>query len=238
MPGSVASLKAEPVHFKEAIDFLKAKLRLGTRGWTDIWQDQHARSFVIAGAMKDDLVADFHGAVTEAIAEGKTLGDFRKEFDQIVQRHGWSYNGGRGWRSRVIFQTNMRTTYANGRWQQIERLKKQRPYVRYVAVDDDNTRPEHKSWHDTVLPVDDPFWKTHGPPNGWGCRCRLQSLGQRDLKRFGLEVSEKAPEIKMRDAEVNTPEGKVAIEVPEGIDPGFAWNPGMPATEPPGLRGT
>ncbi len=231
------TVNAEPVHFKEAIDFFRAKLRLGTRAWTDIWQDQHARTFVIAGAMKDDLVKDFQRAVGEAIAEGKTLDEFRKEFDSIVARHGWSYNGGRGWRSRVIFQTNMRGAYANGRWQQVVRQKSRRPFVRYVAVDDDNTRPEHWDWHDTVLPVDDPFWKTHGPPNGWGCRCRVQSLSARDVKRLGLKVSEKAPEIRMRDAEVNTPEGKVSIKVPEGIDPGFAWNPGQPATEPTRLGG-
>ncbi|WOF75322.1 phage minor head protein [Parvibaculaceae bacterium PLY_AMNH_Bact1] len=231
------TVNAEPVHFKEAIDFFRSKLRLGTRAWTDIWQDQHARTFVVAGAMKDDLVKDFQEAVGEAIAEGKTLDQFRKEFDDIVARHGWSYNGGRGWRSRVIFQTNMRGVYASGRWQQVERQKSRRPFARYVAVRDDNTRPEHQAWHNTILPVDDPFWTTHGPPNGWGCRCRVQSLSARDVKRLGLKVSEKAPEIRMRDAEVNTPEGRVRITVPEGIDPGFAWNPGQPANEPARLGG-
>jgi uncharacterized protein with gpF-like domain len=33
---------------------------------------------------------------------------------------------------------------------------------------DGRTRPMHAAWHNTVLPFDHPFWKTHYPPNGWG----------------------------------------------------------------------
>lgn len=224
--GSFSAPKPEPVHFTEAIDFHKAKLRLGTRAWTDLWQDQHARAFAVAGAMKDALVADFHEATTRAIAEGRTIEDFRKDFDTIVAKHGWSYKGGREWRSRTIFETNLRTSYAAGRWAQAVRLKKQRPYLRYVHGHPVHPRKHHLAWHNTILPVDHPWWKTHFTPNGWGCQCTVQSVSEADMKRFGWKVSDEPPPTKLVRHMLNTPDGPKEIFVPEGIDPGFDYNPG------------
>ncbi|MEX2480209.1 MAG: phage minor head protein [Gammaproteobacteria bacterium] len=214
----------------EAIEFLRRKLDIPTRTWTDIWQEMHSAAFVVAGAQSQDLIADFHAAVLAALEEGRTLAQFREDFDEIVARYGWSYKGGRNWRSRVIFQTNLRMAYAAGRWEQIQRVKEQRPYIRYVAVMDARTRPQHAAWHDTVLPADDPWWQTHFPPNGWNCRCLAQSLNARDVERFGLTVSE-TPESPLVERRINTAEGPTTVRVPQGIDPGFAYRPGAPLDE-------
>lgn len=216
------------VPFQEAIDFFRQKLRLPTRAWTDIWQGQHARAFVVAGAQSDALLADFQQSIAKALEQGTTLADFRKDFDTIVAKHGWSYNGSRGWRSAVIFNTNLRTAYAAGRWTQIQRLKAARPYLRYSAVMDNRTRPLHRLWHGTVLPVDHPWWQTHYPPNGWNCRCSTIQLNERDLKRYGYKVTD-APPIVMQRRTLNTPNGPVSIDVPEGIDAGFGYNVGESA---------
>lgn len=206
----------------EAIEFLRQKLNVPTATWTDVWQAMHDRAFMVAGAQAAALIEDFHAAVLAAIRDGLTLQQFRQSFDAIVARHGWSYNGSRNWRSRVIFQTNLRTAMAAGRWQQIQRLRTARPYLRYVAVMDERTRPKHAEWHGAVLPVDDPWWQTHFPPNGWNCRCSVQSLNARDLARYGIAVSAEAPAIDMVE---RTVQGRIVL-VPEGIDPGFAYHPG------------
>jgi uncharacterized protein with gpF-like domain len=216
----------------EAIDFLRKKLNVPTNRWTDLWHEQHSVAFTVAGATTDALVSDFHDAVNKAIADGSTLEDFRKDFDTIVEDHGWSYNGSRGWRSKVIFETNMRTAYAAGRWEQIQQVKDDRPYLRYVHLEGQlNPRPEHESWHDTVLPVDDPWWLTHFPPNGWNCHCSVQSLNDRDLERYGLAVNAKAPPIEMVERTINTSDGARTVLVPAGIDPGFGYRPGAPPAE-------
>lgn len=224
----MAEALPDGVPFLEAIDFYRSKVNLPTRTWTDLWEGMHARAFVVAGAVKTDLVADFHDAVNRAIAEGRTLADFRKDFDRIVETHGWSYNGSRGWRSAVIYNTNLRMAHASGRWAQIQRVKAKRPYLRYVSVLDSRTRPEHRAWHGTVRPVDDPFWKTHYPPNGWNCRCTVQTLSERDLKRYGYEVSDPPP-IETETRTVKTPQGPVAVDAPKGIDTGFGYNVGEAA---------
>lgn len=225
----MADVSPTSLPFQEAIDFLRQKVRLPTRTWTDLWEGMHARAFVVAGATKTALVEDFQNAIGKALEQGTTLAEFRKDFDRIVAEHGWSYKGGRGWRTGVIFNTNLRTAYAAGKWAQIQRVKESRPYLRYVAVLDDRTRDEHRQWHGTVLPADDPWWETHYPPNGWNCRCTVQQLSDRDLDRFGYEVSEEAPPVEMEPREVNTPEGKTTIRAPKGIDTGFGYNVGEAA---------
>ncbi len=214
--------------FGEQIDFLRNKVNLPSRAWTDLWQAQHDVAFVLAGAAKTELVSDLRTAVDAAIAEGETLASFRQRFDEIVSKHGWNYNGGRDWRTRVIYETNLRTSYAAGRWEQLQATKATRPYWRYRhsnAVTD--PRPEHLAWDGLVLSADDPWWKTHTPPNGWGCQCYVESLSKRDMDKLGKDGPDTAPPLNRREVTVGTrgPSPRT-VNVPEGIDPGFAYAPG------------
>jgi len=210
----------------DAIVFLKNKLRVPTERWNSIWQDMHGAAFMVAGAQKAALLEDFHNAVTSALENGSTLAKFREDFDQIVAKHGWDYNGTRNWRSKIIYQTNMSMARSAGRWAAIQRVKEHRPYIMYDAVNDARTRPQHKAWDNLVLPVDHPFWETHYPPNGWNCRCDALSMSEHDLKKRGLKVSED-PKIIMEDREVKRGEQSATIRVPQGIHSGFAYNPGI-----------
>jgi SPP1 gp7 family putative phage head morphogenesis protein len=208
-------VEREAVRFEEAIAFLRNKLDLPTRAWTDIWEAMHSVAFVVAGAGTEALVSDFHLAINQAIEAGTTLATFRQAFDRIVAEHGWQYKGSRGWRTRVIFETNLRMAYAAGRWAQIQRLKESRPYLRYVTMDDERVRPEHQAWHNIVLEVDDPWWQTHFPPCGWGCRCRAVSLNDRDLKRYGLRLSPQAPGLYPKPGSM--PSGVLTMTGPSGV---------------------
>lgn len=221
------------VPFAEAIAYLRDKLLLPTAAWTDLWQEQHAVAFTVAGAQSVELVADFHAAIVKAIEQGLTLEDFRRDFDRIVATHGWSYKGSRGWRSRVIFTTNLRMAYQAGKWQQAERLKTARPYLRYSAVLDGRTRPLHRQWHGTILPVGHAWWAQHYPPNGWNCRCTVISVSERDLARRGWKVTETPPATPIRMVAVA---GRGVEAVPEGIDAGFAYNVGAASVRAQAVR--
>lgn len=222
----MADFTFEGLAFEESVSFFREKIRLPTRGWTHVWQRMNGLAFVVAGAVKDELIADFQEAVAKGIEQGTTLAEFRKDFDRIVAKHGWQYKGERGWRSRVIFNTNIRTANQAGRWRQIQRLKSRRPWLRYSAVLDNRTRPQHRLWHDTVLAADDAFWSVYYPPNGWNCRCTVQQLSDRDLARLKLEPSPRALETPPVRKRVNTADGPRIVEVPQGIDPGWAYNVG------------
>lgn len=223
-------IKSGGVPFEEAARFFRDKVRLPTKKWTDIRGGMHARAFVVAGATKDELLKDLQGAIQKAMDDGTGLAQFRKDFDRIVAAHGWTgWTGegtkkGRAWRTRVIFETNLSTARAAGRWEQIQRLKHRRPFLRYVAILDDHVRPDHRRWHGTVLPVDDEWWQTHYPPNGWNCRCTVMSLSKMQLADFGYEPSSGPP----REDLVRKPDpfrgGVLALD--RGIDPGFNYNVG------------
>lgn len=220
------SIAALSLPFTEAIAFFRGKLSIPSMTWTDLWKGEHAHGFMVAGALRDDLVADFRAAIDGALAEGKTIADFRKDFDQIVSRHGWSYNGGRGWRTRVIYETNLRTAHQAGRYKQMKdpAVAAYRPYWLYRHGDSRQPRPEHLAWDGMVLAADDPFWQTHYPPNGWGCKCRIEALNERQLQALGKSGADQAPQIETREW-VDKKTGEVH-QVPVGIDPGWDYNVG------------
>ncbi len=211
--------------FAEQIAFFRAKINLPTAHWTDISKAEHDFAFVVAGANRNAIVQDFRAAVEQAIAQGTTLEQFRKDFDAIVARHGWDYNGGRDWRSRVIYETNLNTSYAAGRFEQLQAA----PFWQYQHADwVAHPRQQHKAWDGLVLAREDAFWHTHFPPNGWGCHCSVRGLWARDLKRLGKDAPDKAPEIRLVEREIGqrSPNGPRRVTVPEGIDPGFDYAPG------------
>lgn len=216
--------------FKEQIDYFRGKVDLPTRAWTDVYTAEHDYAFVVAGAVKRDLLTDLRGAVEKSISSGTTLEQFRKDFDQVVGKHGWQYQGERGWRTNVIWETNLRQSYNAGREAQMAdpELRKRRPYAVYRHGDSAHPRPMHLSWNGTTLPLDDPWWTTHTPQNGWGCKCKKFMLSARDVERQGLKIGP-APPVEWEDRVIgtNSPNGPRTVRVPKGIDPGFEYSPGQ-----------
>lgn len=229
MPDPTASYGSLP--FLEQIAFFRRKVNVPTRYWTDLWEEAHDHGFMVAGAAREDILADFRAAIDKAISQGTTLEEFRKDFDRIVAKYGWSYNGGRNWRSRVIYETNLRTSYNAGRWAQVQDGKRWRPYVQYQHADAvEHPRPQHVAWDGLILHVDDPWVKTHWTPNGWGCQCSWRTLAERDLKRMGKSGPDTAPD----DGTEIVTVGKRGpnprkVETPVGVDPGFGYAPGASA---------
>lgn len=247
----MAQARLAALPFDEAIKAFRAKGYSTTFNWQEMMGEEHAYSFTVAKAMQRDILQDIRTAMDEAIAGGQTLAQFKDGLRPKLQEKGWwgrqtmtdpdtgeerEVQLGSSRRLKTIYETNMRTSYASGRWEQIQRTKEVFPYLRYICVMDGRERPEHRALHNLVLPVDDPFWKEHYPPNGWGCRCSVQQLTADDVARLGLKVSEKAPDIQRRTVR-NTHTGEV-MSVPRGIDPGFNYNVGnarMKALTPPPL---
>ncbi len=226
----------------EAIEHFRAKgYHIGYH-WLDTDAARHTASFTVAKVAQLDILEDIRAAVDAAVAEGKTYDWFQGELEPILRRKGWwgrermidPLTGesqivqlGSPHRLRIIFDTNLRMAYAHGRWEKIERLADRLPYLRYVAVQDRRTRPEHMAWHGTVLRWDDPFWHSHYPPNGWKCRCIVQQLGEDDLERYGHAVSDRPPDGWDRTRDWLDKRNGQIHRIPVGIDPGFAHNVGL-----------
>lgn len=252
MPDS-APAGAKPVDIKavfdlkpvDAIAFLEAKQPKTTVAWSEMMHEEHAASFTVAKVAKLDLLADIQASLVKAQDEGMPFAQWQAEIEPTLVNAGWMglvtdekltgtekpvFIGPR--RLRTIYDTNLRMSRAKGQWDRIQKVKAKRPFLRYSAVMDSRTRPQHAAWHGTILPVDHPFWLTHFPPCGWHCRCTAQQLSQRDLDHRGWTVT---PDAKVPDLTANVPfyrkGSSVPMFVPRGVDPGFAYNPGVSRTE-------
>ena len=74
------------------------------------------------------------------------------------------------------FNTASASAFAGKAWNSIIKDKETLPLLKYSTVEDDRVRPEHAEMDDIILPVDDPFWDTNYPPNGFNCRCTVDQL--------------------------------------------------------------
>jgi hypothetical protein len=227
MPSPSAEYLSLP--FSEAIGFFRDKVSLPTERWDDLWQGMHSRGFVVAGATKSELLADLRQAVDKAISQGTSLAEFRKDFDNIVAKHGWQYKGDRGWRTAVIYDTNLSVAYSAGHYAAATApaVLAVRPWWQYLPSSSFHRREEHVQWYGIVLRHDDPWWATHYPPNGWGCKCGVTTMSDREYQQAKGTLRTEAPDDGTYDY-VDKQTGEVS-QVPKGIDPGWDYNPGQAA---------
>lgn len=227
----------------EAVRHFRAKgYRIGF-DFRDTVDRQHLEFFTVAKAMDLDVLEAVRGEMDRAIAEGITLGEFSNALEPRLVEMGWWGKAemvdpldpdagpklvqlGSMRRLKTIFETNIATSYARGRWERIERVAQARPWLMYVAIRDGRTRPEHLAWHGTIRRWDDEFWQTHYPPCGWGCRCYVIQLSDADLRDMGLKETPRPRTWDTTRAWRNERTGET-VQVPVGIDPGFQHNVGL-----------
>lgn len=232
-PGKDAAGNAVSNPFREQLEFFRKKLNLPSERWDDILKSAHDRGLIVAGAGTADLMQDLNTAISKAIEAGGGLEVFRKDFDALVQKNGWTgWTGegsaaGRAWRTRIIYQTNLSTSYAAGRWQQLKHpdLLSIRPYWKYVHADGvAHPRPLHVAWNGLVLHHEHPFWDTHYPPNGWMCHCRVTPVDAQEYAKAQAKGRSEPP--------ANWQDPSPRTDAPSGIDKGFDYAPGANAHRP------
>jgi hypothetical protein len=231
-----STASAVDLPFKEAVDFFRQKTDTPSAHWTAVMDEAHARSFAVAGATKDALIGDFRKAADKAIATGTSYGEFKNDFDSLVKKYGWSHTGTADWRARVIYNTNLSTAFAAGRYAQMTDpdVLAAFPYWQYLHINCPNPRLQHLAWSGMVLRADDPFWSTCYPPNGWGCHCIVVAVSERGLRRMGKSGPDTSPKLHWQEY-INRKTG-IVTKYPAGVDPGFVGNPGkawMEGKQPP-----
>jgi SPP1 gp7 family putative phage head morphogenesis protein len=229
----------KPLPPAEAIKYFQGKGLAHTFAWQDMWQEEHARAFTVAKAMKASVLQDIRDQVGAALKDGTTVANFLKELRPKLEAQGWwgkahmedpqtgktrEVQLGSPRRLRTIFDVNMRTAYAAGRWERIESTKEALQYLRYETAGDDRVRPEHAAWDGTTLPVDDDWWDSHNPPCDWGCRCTTVQVSAAELERDGKGVTDKPIAFPSRSW-TNPRTGEV-VRVEQGIGPGWGYNVG------------
>ena len=169
--------------FAAAIAYLRQKISFPTAKWDDITDDEFDALFTVAG-LKGDLLDEVRLVLETAIDEGWPLDKFTQRYQQVTE----SWAGATPWRSRVIFLTNLRMSYAAGRYeQQLDpEVVTEFPYLQFVHSDHSDYRPTHKALDGKIFKAEEmPFY----PPSGFGCGCHSKSIRGKDFETKNYQLS-------------------------------------------------
>lgn len=240
----------------EAVAYMAGRELVGeTFSAYDLWHEEHGRAFTVSRLARADLLEALQQGLARSVAGDLSRRDWIRSTEKLLQDAGW-------WgtkevtdprtgellttrfdhaRLQLIFDTNVRQAQAGGQWQRMLRNRRTHPFARYVSMDDGRVRPLHRAWHGVTLPLDDAWWATHHPPNGWRCRCRVVGVTQQEYEqgqfeeRGNLQDGDDGPlqQRPMRkqvpqdgDTEWRNPATGKLQRIPQGIDPGFDYNAG------------
>lgn len=200
--------------FTEAIEFFRDKVSMTAAEYdalvAEIGEFAASQAFTVSSIASADILQELHGEVLKAIESGSTFYEFREGIDALMEKLGWE--GMSPYRLDNIFRTNVQTAYNVGRYKQMKAIANRRPYWEYDAVNDSRTRPSHLAHDGKVYHNTHPFWDTWMPPNGYRCRCRVNSLSAEEMGAEGLKEETQGTDLKP--------------------DEGFAFNPGQQKWRP------
>jgi SPP1 gp7 family putative phage head morphogenesis protein len=106
-----------------------------------------------------DLLTDADGAL-------KSFADFKSDANEIYAAYEVNY-------LRAEYNHAVSSAVSISRWQQFQEEKDAVGNLEYSTTGDERVRDTHEALDGIIRPIDDDFWKTHYPPNGWNCRCHV-----------------------------------------------------------------
>lgn len=200
--------------FETATRFMQRRMGLTPVQLLDLEFTYNAQAVRIITAAENKIGALLQKTLVETTAEGLHIREGKLRLLRAFEVAGLTPDN--SFTMEAIFRTQTNLAYGAGRWQadQDPAIQEILWGYKYVTVGDDRVRPEHVGFEGVTLPKGDPFWSTHWPPNGWGCRCAV------------ISIFEPVPEKKVPDTVIV--EGK---RVRPEIDDGFAFNPGRVFTD-------
>ncbi len=99
-------------------------------------------------------------------ATGITKDEFERRAVSIMRRHN------KTWLKAELQATTAAAQSAEA-WRNIKQREYLYPNLKYSTAHDERVRDSHRTLDGIIKPVNDDFWKTYFPPNGWGCRCKV-----------------------------------------------------------------
>lgn len=247
MPASIDLAALIDLPPAEAIAAFEAKGYKVSWNWWETWKEANAEAFTVAKLLRTDVLADIRDGVAQSLARGETERWFSQRLTPVLQDKGWwgkkivvdsagqaeVVQEGSPRRLKTIFRTNLQTAYAAGRWKQFQDNAADRPFVQYMAILDNRTRPAHAALNGRVFRLDDPVLEVIAPPNGYNCRCMLRALSAENIATRGLKVETDA-RIETRQIDVAKPgSSKALTDKRTGeLDPGKLTQRGVSVPDP------
>ena len=170
----------DDISLLEAIEFARSRKVLLPSDYYKLDVATRRYAATVSQLATIDQIQTVLDAVHKTLKDGGTFNDFQKlvEAGDIKLSKNHLDN---------IFRTNIQNAYAHGRWQHQQSNKEKRQYLMYWAIEDSRTRPGHLKLHRIIRHIDDAFWKTFYPPNGYRCflpETKIDGASHGAIKRF------------------------------------------------------
>lgn len=123
-----------------------------------------------------------------------SFGEFKKAAKDIFEEFNENY-------LRTEYNSAIAQANTASEWQRIVAQQEQFPMLTYHTVGDDRVRPTHAALDHISRPVNDNFWDSYMPPNGWNCRCTvIQDDEAKKTSLKGFVKPDDVPDIFMFNA--------------------------------------
>lgn len=174
----------------DGLAFWRSRVVLTPEQYKQLDDALRSRAFTVSGVACANTLNSIFGLIDQALESGMTVKQFIDQTKTLLERRG--ITGPEPFQLRTVFVTNMQTAYQSGRYKQMTDpdVAKDRPFWKYTSMHDQRVRPSHRALDGTVRRHDDPFWKEHYPPNGYGCRCAVQNMTAEEVAAEGLTVGQ------------------------------------------------
>lgn len=140
-------------------------------GSTDYKAMLQKNIYVFSGFKTYQQLKEASLLLTDSTGQLKPFTTFMQEVKAINETYNINY-----------LQAEYNNAIASGQmaanWEDIISRKEVAPYLKYKTAEDERVRESHRGLNNVVKKVDDPFWNTYYPPNGWGCRCEVIQIMQ------------------------------------------------------------
>lgn len=130
-------------------------------------QQLKSHIYQFSGAKTYQQLAEMNSFLVDEKGKIRSFSEFKRKVDVVHEKYNKNY-------LQAEYQTAKKSAQAARQWKGYEANKDLFPNLKYMTIGDDKVRDQHSKLHGIIKPVDDPFWNTHYPPNGWRCRCYVQ----------------------------------------------------------------
>ncbi|MCO5252558.1 MAG: phage head morphogenesis protein [Candidatus Kapabacteria bacterium] len=169
---------------KEVRDYFESLGIVLSDDWEDFLKQFEKDAFKIAGVNNANHLMDAKKLISDAIANGTPLSDFKKQFRQSMNL--------RAWHADLVVTQNISNAYNGGRFQQQSEDVDYFPYLQPITMNDKKSTPGCK-WLDEqniCFKIKDKNLKLMYSPRHFHCRTIYVSITEKQREREGLTVKE------------------------------------------------
>ena len=176
--------------------YFRGKVPMSPDEFVTLDEKARAKAFTIAGVENDNLVAAVKKEVDRALAEGRPFGEFKADVDTLFDRAGVTRLN--NYRVAQVYGDALSSAYGAGAYDELHSPVAEDlfPYFRYIDAGiydgPHAVRPSHRLGG-TILPRDDPWWKTHWGPWDYGCRCRAEGVTKAEAQGLKIAIGADLP---------------------------------------------